>query len=212
MWNGAHYRPGVRRSRPRCVQWHHGRGHIVRTEREKMLAGELYFGMDPLLVEERQRAQQLVEELQRLGNTRRAEQLALWQRLLGSIGAGTELNVPFLCDYGSNIRIGRNGFVNYDCVFLDCNLITIGDNAQIGPGVHIYTALHPLGPETRRSGLEAARPVTIGNNVWLGGRSVILPGVTIGDDSVIGAGAIVTRDVPPGVVVVGNPARVVKRV
>jgi maltose O-acetyltransferase len=117
-----------------------------------------------------------------------------------------------MCDYGTHIRIGRNGFINYGCVFLDCNFISIGDDAQIGPGVHIYTAFHPIDPEVRRSGLELAKPVMIGNNVWLGGSCVICPGVTIGDNSVIGAGSVVVRDVPANRVAVGNPCRVTREI
>jgi maltose O-acetyltransferase len=128
------------------------------------------------------------------------------------IGSGTQIKSPFACDYGAHIRIGRNGFVNYGCVFLDCNLITIGDDAQIGPGVHIYAALHPVDPGIRRSGLEAAKPVNIGHNVWLGGRCVICPGVTIGDNTVIGAGSVVVRDIPANRVAVGNPCRVIKEI
>ena len=108
------------------------------------------------------------------------------------------------------IRIGQNSFVNFGCVFLDCNLINIGEEAQIGPGVHIYTALHPTDAETRRGGLEAAKPVNIGRNVWIGGHSVICPGVTIGDDTVIGAGSVVVRDIPRGKIAVGNPCCVIR--
>jgi len=116
-----------------------------------------------------------------------------------------------MCDYGSHIRIGRNGFVNYGCVFLDCNTITIGDDAQIAPGVHIYTATHPLDPQIRQTGLELAKPVTIGNNVWVGGKSVICTAVKIGDNSVIGAGSVAVEDIPPNFLAVGNPCRLVRR-
>jgi maltose O-acetyltransferase len=117
---------------------------------------------------------------------------------------------PFRCDYGYNVRIGANGFLNYDCVFLDCAPITIGHDAQIGPGVHVYTATHPTDPETRRSGLEYALPVTIEDNVWLGGGTIVRPGVTIGRDTVVGAGSVVTRPLPPGVVAAGSPCRVLR--
>jgi maltose O-acetyltransferase len=116
----------------------------------------------------------------------------------------------FRCDYGYNLLIGRNVFINYDCVFLDCNRITIGDDVQIGPAVQIYTAQHPTDAETRRSGLESALPVTVGDNVWIGGGAILCPGVTIGADTVIGAGSVVTRDLPPGVIAVGNPCRVLR--
>ena len=114
------------------------------------------------------------------------------------------------CDYGFNITIGKKTFINYDCVFLDCNNITIGDEVQIAPGVHIYTATHPLDPQQRRSGLERALPVAIADGVWLGGGAIICPGVTIGENTVIGAGAVVTRDLPPNVLAVGNPCRVIR--
>jgi maltose O-acetyltransferase len=134
------------------------------------------------------------------------------QAILGQVGIGTQVKSPFTCDYGLHIRIGRNGFVNYGCVFLDCNLISIGDDVQIGPGVHIYTALHPVDREIRRSGRESAKTVNIGHNVWLGGHCIICPGVTIGNNSVIGAGSVVVRDIPPDRVAVGNPCRVIRGV
>jgi maltose O-acetyltransferase len=118
--------------------------------------------------------------------------------------------VPFSCDYGRHIRFDRNGFVNYGCVFLDCNFIEIGNDAQVGLGVHIYTAFHPLDSSTRRSGLEEAKPVTIGNNLWLGGCCVLCPGVSIGDNTVIGAGSVVVRDIPVNKLAVGDPCRVVR--
>jgi maltose O-acetyltransferase len=124
------------------------------------------------------------------------------------VGAGAVIRPPFYCDYGYNISVGRNTFMNFNCVILDVVQVRIGDDCQIGPNVQIYTADHPLDPEVRRSGLESGRPVTIGNNVWIGGAAIILPGVTIGDNAVVGAGSVVTRDVPAGATVVGNPARV----
>jgi len=127
------------------------------------------------------------------------------------VGELTQVKSPFNCDYGSNIYVGPNGFINYGCVFLDCNIIRIGDDAQIGPGVHIYTAVHPLDARTRRSGLEAAQPVTVGDNVWLGGSCVICPGVSIGDNTVVGAGSIVVRDLPANVLAVGNPCTVIRK-
>jgi maltose O-acetyltransferase len=181
-------------------------------EKEKMLAGDLYRSTDPELQSALGEAQRLLRRLNAIPNEDAEERFAALQDLLGQTGRGVQIKSPFMCDYGRHIRIGRNGFVNYGCVFLDCNLITIGDDAQIGPGVHIYTALHPVDPETRRSGLEAAKPVTIGNNVWLGGCSVICPGVTIGDNSVIGAGSVVVRDIPANCVAVGNPCRPIRNI
>jgi maltose O-acetyltransferase len=181
------------------------------SEKEKMLAGELY-RPDVELKAAMATAQQRLRRLNAIPNEDAEQRFSALQALLGEIGEDTQIKSPFACDYGVHISIGRNGFVNYGCVFLDCNLIRIGEDAQIGPGVHIYTAFHPVDAEARRSGLEGARPVVIGNNVWLGGSSVICPGVTIGDNSVIGAGSVVVRDVPANCVAVGNPCRVVREI
>jgi len=175
-----------------------------------MLAGELYRSTDPELQSAMAEAQARLRQLNAIPNEDAQLRRVVLQALLGTIGDGTQLKSPFSCDYGQHIRIGRNGFVNYGCVFLDCNLITIGDDAQIGPGVHIYTALHPLDSDIRRSGVEAAKPVSIGNNVWLGGSCVICPGVTIGHNTVIGAGSVVVRNIPANKLAVGNPCRVVR--
>lgn len=182
------------------------------SEREKMLAGELYRSTDPELQSALAEAQAHLRRLNAMPNEDVDLRRRVLKLLLASVGEGTQLKSPFACDYGRHIRIGRNGFINYGCVFLDCNFIEIGDDAQIGPGVHIYTALHPLDADLRRSGLEGAKPVTIGHNVWLGGSCVICPGVTIGDNSVIGAGSVVLRDVPPNVLAVGNPCRMVRTI
>jgi maltose O-acetyltransferase len=181
------------------------------TEQEKMLAGELYRSTDPELQSLLARAQQTLRLLNSIPNEDWDERFMVLQELFADLGPGTQIKSPFMCDYGKQIRIGRNGFVNYDCVFLDCNVITIGDDVQIAPGVHIYTAYHPLDPETRRSSLELAKPVTIGNNVWLGGKSVVCAGVNIGDNSIIGAGSVVVKDVPANCVAAGNPCRVIRR-
>ncbi|HSK80606.1 MAG TPA: sugar O-acetyltransferase [Thermoanaerobaculia bacterium] len=183
---------------------------MATTEKEKMLAGELYRATDPELAAEHLRAQDLLYRF----NAMRAEdadgRLVLLKELFGRLGEGSVLKPSFRCDYGYNIQIGRNVFVNYDCVFLDCNRITIGDDVQIGPSVQIYTAGHPTDSETRRSGLEFALPVTVGDNAWIGGGAILCPGVTVGANTVVGAGSVVVRDLPPGVVAVGNPCRVVR--
>jgi maltose O-acetyltransferase len=176
----------------------------LQTDKQKMLAGELYRGSDPELVAERARCEGVLRELNAAEMKARPAILA---RLFGKVGPNPMVNPVFFCDYGANIRAGRNLFVNYNCVFLDCAAIGIGDDVQIAPAVQIYTALHPLDPEERRSGLESARPVRIGSNVWIGGAAIICPGVTIGDHAVIGAGSVVTKDVAPGSLVAGNPAR-----
>ncbi|KIZ32991.1 sugar O-acetyltransferase, partial [Stutzerimonas stutzeri] len=123
-------------------------------------------------------------------------------------GAGAVIRPPFHCDYGYNIHLGEGAFLNFNCVILDVVAVHIGAGAQIGPAVQLYTADHPRDPEARRSGVEFGRPIRIGKNVWIGGGAIILPGVTVGDDAVIGAGSVVTRDVPASATVVGNPARV----
>jgi maltose O-acetyltransferase len=178
------------------------------SEREKMIAGELYRASDPELVAASLRAQELLAWYNATAPADAAARDALLRELFGGVGDGSTVKPRFSCDYGFNIRAGRNLFVNYDCVFLDVAPIDIGDDVQIAPAVQLYTATHPLDPAVRRSGLEGGKPIRIGHNVWIGGGAIVLPGVTIGDDAVIGAGSVVTRDVPAGVVVVGNPARV----
>jgi maltose O-acetyltransferase len=180
------------------------------TEKQKMLAGELYLAIGPELTAERMRAQDFLYRFNAARPEELSGRLALLKELFGGLGEGSVLNPSFRCDYGYNLFIGRNVFVNYDCVFLDCNRITIGDDVQIGPSVQIYTAQHPTDPETRRSGLEYALPVTIGDNAWIGGGAILCPGVTIGANTVVGAGSVVVRDLSPGVVAVGNPCRVIR--
>jgi maltose O-acetyltransferase len=183
----------------------------MRSERDKMLAGEWYQATDPELQEQLSRAQRMLRELNTIPNEDAGQRAELMKELFGGIGAETQIRSPFYCDYGKQITIGSNGFVNYNCVILDVATVTIGDYAQIGPAVQIYTAYHPVEPELRKSGAEAGKAIVIGNNVWLGGGAIICPGVTIGDDAVIGAGSVVTRDIPAGAVAVGNPCRVVRK-
>jgi maltose O-acetyltransferase len=183
-----------------------------RSMRERMLAGDLYVADDPEIAEQLAAAQDLMAAY----NATTARQGALRRRLLesmlGSVGAGTEIRPPFYVDYGSSIRIGARTFANYGLVALDVAPITIGDDAQIGPNVQLLTPTHPVAAGPRRDKWEAALPITIGDNVWLGGGAIVLPGVQVGHNSVVGAGAVVTKDVPDDVVVVGNPARVVRAV
>lgn len=186
------------------------RDEAAKSEKAKMLAGELYTGADPELAVARDQARALMAEFNR-APTAEAEMAAM-RRLLGRLGENGVIRPPFHCDYGSNIRIGRNAFVNFGCVFLDCAEIEIGDDLQMAPMVQLYTPEHPLDPAIRRSGLEYARPIRIGDNVWIGGGAIILSGVTIGDDCVIGAGSVVKRDLPAGSVAVGNPARIIRNV
>ena len=182
------------------------------TEREKMLAGEWYVSADPELVAARVRARQLVQRYNATAPDliARADRKAILELLLGTCGEGVTIEPPFHCDYGDNITLGAEVFINFQCVFLDCAAITIGPQAQLGPAVQLYTATHPMDAAERASGIEAAHPITIGARAWIGGGTIVLPGVTIGADSVIGAGSVVTRDVPPGVVAVGNPCRVLR--
>lgn len=181
------------------------------SEKEKMLAGKLYRSTDPELQTTAAQAQQHLRRLNEMPNENVELRRTVLERLLSTVGESTQIKSPFICDYGTNIYIGRNGFINYGCVFLDCNYIRIGDDAQIGPGVHIYTALHPVDARTRRAGFESAKPVTVGHNVWLGGSCVICPGVSIGDNTIVGAGSIVVRDLPDNVLAVGNPCRVIRQ-
>lgn len=178
------------------------------SEKARMLAGQPYDPAAPVLVAERARAQAFLAGMNRQGGEWRAEDL---RPLFGAVGAGTVLRPAFACDYGYNISIGRAGFINFNCVFLDCAPINIGDHLQMAPAVQLYTALHPLDAAARRSGVESARPITIGNNVWIGGGAIVLPGVTIGDDAVVAAGSVVTRDVAAGTLAAGNPARPVRQ-
>ena len=179
----------------------------MNTEREKMLTGAPYRASDPELVAMRQRAQALLARYNLTEPFEVGTRARLLGELFGSVGTNAVVNPMFACDYGSHIHAGHNLFVNYQCIFLDCAEIVIGDDVQIGPAVQIYTATHPLDAAQRRAGIEGARPVRIGSNVWIGGAAVLLPGVIIGDDAVIGAGSVVTRDVPAGAVIAGNPAR-----
>jgi maltose O-acetyltransferase len=184
----------------------------TRTMRERMLAGELYVADDPDLARELGRAQALTHQLNAAGPADGTRRRALLTELLGAFGEGSEIRPPFHCDYGSHTFVGARTFANFGLVCLDVATVRIGDDVQIGPYVQLLTALHPVAAGARRDKWEAARPISVGNNVWLGGGVIVLPGVTIGADTVVGAGAVVTRDLPAGVVAVGNPARVTRAV
>jgi len=171
------------------------------TARDQMVAGELYDASDPELVDARARARQLLARYNTSGD--RGALAALFARLADD----AILEQPFHCDYGFNISVGARFYANVNCVFLDCARIEIGDQVLLGPGVHLYTATHPLDSRARRRGLELAKPISIGDDVWLGGGAIVLPGVTIGARAVVSAGSVVTRDVPPDQTVAGNPAR-----
>ena len=182
-----------------------------RSEKAKMLAGELYRGGGPELAADALRAARLTGRLNRLDPDDDSLRTALLTELCGFVGEGVVVRPPFACDYGFNIRVGARSFVNFGCVFLDVAAIEIGCDCQIGPSVQIYTADHPRDPNLRRQGLESGLPVRVGDNVWIGGGAILLPGVSIGEDAIIGAGSVVTRDVAPGATVGGNPAVPLRR-
>ena len=181
-----------------------------RTMRERMLAGDLYLADDPELGEMSRRAQALTHELNHADPNDHGRRRELLSDLLGAFGEDSELRPPFRCDYGAHTFVGARTFANWGLVSLDVATVTIGDDVQIGPNVQLLTATHPLEPGPRRDKWEAAEPIVIGDTVWLGGGVIVCPGVSIGADTVVGAGSVVTRDLPPGVVAVGSPARVVR--
>ena len=182
----------------------------TKTMRERMLAGELYLADDPELALDSMRARGLMHRLNTLDLTDTAGRQALLAELLGSFGPDSEILPPFRCDYGHQTFVGSRTFANFGLLCLDVARVTIGDDVQIGPNVQLLTPTHPIDPAQRRERWEAALPVTIGNNVWLGGGVIVCPGVSIGENTVVGAGAVVVRDLPADVVAVGNPARIVK--
>ncbi|HYW12640.1 MAG TPA: sugar O-acetyltransferase [Longimicrobium sp.] len=180
------------------------------TEKEKMLSGALYDATDPQLVAERRRARDLLHALNGSRDGQRELRMDLLRRLLGAAGDGVWIEPPFFCDYGSNITLGDRVYFNFNCVVLDVARVAIGSDTMFGPAVQIYTATHPLAAAERRAGLEAGKPIVIGSDVWVGGGAILLPGVTIGSRSVIGAGSVVTKDVREGVFAAGNPCRVIR--
>jgi maltose O-acetyltransferase len=181
----------------------------MKSERQKMLSGELYDPGDPELVSAHRQA---LERLQELNSTLTCDsdvRREILSRLFGRMGTGVAIQPPFYCDYGQNIFLGNQVFFNFNCVVLDVCEVRIGDHCLFGPAVQIYTATHPLDIATRRK-LESGRPVTLGNDVWVGGGAILCPGITIGDGAVIGAGSVVTKSVPAGVLAAGNPCRVIR--
>jgi maltose O-acetyltransferase len=183
----------------------------MKTEKEKMLAGELYDPLDPQLSDERVKARLLLKELNDSREDQPEERARILKELIPDAGAGLWLQPPFYCDYGTNIKVGDRVFFNFNCVVLDVMQVTIGSRTMFGPNVQIYTATHPLNHIERASGVEYAKPITIGEDVWVGGSVVVCPGVSIGDRSVIGAGSVVTKDIPPDVFAAGNPCRVIRQ-
>ena len=177
------------------------------SERQKMISGLPYDPGDPELQADQTAAKHWMARYNAAMASSPAERRDLLRQRLGEVGEGAIIRPPFHCDYGYNIRLGRGVFLNLNCVILDVCEVEIGDQTQIGPGVQILTADHPRDPAERAAGIEFGKPIVIGRNVWIGGGAIILPGVSIGDDAIIGAGSVVTRDVPEGVTAAGNPAR-----
>jgi len=180
------------------------------SERDKMLRGERYLASDPQLVAARSRARRLWSEFNRTDPADHPGRASLLGKLLGRIGARTAIEPPFYCDYGVNIVLGDDVFVNFGAVFLDPAAIRLGDHAQLGPMVQLLTADHPRDAAERAAGPEMARPITIGARAWLGGGVIVCPGVSIGEDTVVGAGSVVVRSLPARVVAAGNPCRIIR--
>jgi len=181
-------------------------------QKERMAAGLPYKAWLDGLEQERLLCKKKVHQLNLLSPDHRERIPALLEELLGKTGKNSMIEPPFHCDYGWNIEVGENFFANYNLTILDVGKVIIGDNVQIAPNVSIYTAGHPIHPDSRNSGYEYGIPITIGNSVWIGGNAVILPGVTIGDNAVIGAGSVVTRSIPANVIAAGNPCRVIREI
>ena len=181
-------------------------------QKERMLAGLPYKPWLDGLSEERLENKKRVYEFNRLSPEAVEEQDRLIREILGKTGDNVHIEAPFHCDYGYNIDVGENFFANYNLTILDVSTVQIGNNAQIGPNVSIYTAGHPVHPDSRNSGYEYGIPVTIGDNVWIGGNVIILPGVTIGNNAVIGAGSVVTKDIPDSVIAAGDPCRIIREI
>jgi maltose O-acetyltransferase len=178
--------------------------------KERMLRGELYVADDPELWEDFQRGRLLVERFNALSATEVDEARRLLGELLGRFGAGSQIRAPFQCDYGYLTEVGERTFINYGAAILDCARVTIGDEVQIATNVQLLTATHPLDAASRRAAWESAQPITVEDGAWLGGGVIVCPGVTIGENTVVGAGSVVVKDLPAGVLAVGNPARVVR--
>lgn len=183
----------------------------MKSEKEKMLAGELYDPLDKQLRKERQQTSLLLKELNDTREDAIGKRQEIIKKLIPNAGWDLWIQPPFYCDYGSNLYLGEKVFFNFNCVVLDVTEVKIGSRSMFGPNVQIYTATHPLNHIERASGLEFAKPVSIGEDVWIGGSAVICPGVTIGDRSVIGAGSVVTKAIPADVFAAGNPCKVIRK-
>ncbi|CAG9621546.1 sugar O-acetyltransferase [Sutcliffiella rhizosphaerae] len=184
----------------------------MKTEKERMIAGDMYNPEDPELLRDRENARNLVREYNQTSDAEADHRRHILNQLLGSFGKNIKMEPNIRFDYGYNTHVGENFYANFDCTILDVCEVRFGDNCMLAPNVQIYTATHPLHPTERNSGREYAKPITIGNNVWIGGGAIINPGVNIGDNVVVASGAVVTKDIPENVVVGGNPARVLKQI
>lgn len=183
---------------------------VKKTEKEKMLAGEFYEAWDKELTDMRNNAELLYKEYNQTNETDVEKRKIIFKKLFGSIGENSSIRAPFYCDYGVNTFIGKNVYINFNCIILDVMRVEIGDFTLIASGVQILTATHPTDPRQRLKGLEYAKPIKIGRNVWIGAGALILPGVTIGDNVTIGSGSVVTKDIPSNTIAVGNPCKVTK--
>ena len=175
-----------------------------------MLSGELYYSADPELAKERQAAKKLLFEFNNANPEDLERRVQILRQLL-KVKGKVHIESPFYCDYGYNITLGDNFYANHGCIILDVNKVIIGDNVMFAPYVQIYSATHPTDPQVRVSGLELGKPITIGDNVWIGGGAIICPGVTIGDNTTIGAGSVVVKDIPANVVAAGNPCKIIRK-
>lgn len=182
------------------------------SEKDKMLRGEGYIASDKELVKDRKNARKLTRMYNQTTEDEDKKRSEILKNLLGTIGNNVFIEPNFRCDYGYNIHLGENFFANFDCIMLDICKINIGDNVMFGPGVHIYTAYHPIDSTSRISGIEYGSAVNIGDNVWIGGKTIINPGVNIGENTVIGSGSVVVKDIPANCVAVGNPCKVIKKI
>jgi len=187
------------------------KGVLRLTEKDKMLNGEFYDPMDTELVTDRMEARKLLYSFNNSKPSDGIRRKETIKQLFGKTGAKIYIEPPFRCDYGYNIEVGENFYANFDCVILDVNKVIMGDDVQLGPGVHIYTAVHPTDPEERMSKTEYGEEIEIGNNVWIGGGAIICSGVKIGSNTTIGAGSVVTKDISENVLAVGNPCKVIKK-
>ena len=181
------------------------------SEKNNMIAGLFYNASDPDLISARHTARRLLWKYNATDPADDPARRTILEQLFGCAGKDLHIEPPFYCDYGKQIYVGERVFINFNCMILDCAKVEIGDGTQIGPAVQIYTATHPIDPAARAAGKEFAAPVSIGRNAWIGGGAIILPGVKIGDNSIVAAGAVVTRDVSPNCVVAGSPAKLIRR-